>query len=136
MRYGPQTSSSPVSGGMSFQEAVQIEQEAHAQDLARQRHAEERKRRLGLPVKGEVLSRQEIEARMWAFMKQKPTDSDLEDDEEDDSDEDPAGWFEDEEDDGIKGQPIVEPDIGELQSIIRIDESRALGYSTFYEPRD
>lgn len=65
---GPQTSSSPVSGGMSFQEAVQIEQEAHAQDLARQRHAEERKRRLGLPVKGEVLSRQEIEARMWAFM--------------------------------------------------------------------
>lgn len=68
--------------------------------------------------------------------KQKPTDSDLEDDDEDDSDEDPAGWFEDEEDDGIKGQPIVEPDIGELQSIIRIDESRALGYSTFYEPRD
>lgn len=136
MRYGPQSSQSTVSNGLSFQEAIQIEQEAHAYDFARQQHADERKRRMGLPVKGEKLTREEIEARMWAFMNAKPSDSDLEDDDEDDEDEDPATWFSDDEDDGIKGQPIVEPDINDLQSIIRIDESRALGYSSFFEPRD
>jgi hypothetical protein len=149
------STSSTSSNGLSFQEAIRIEQEAHAQDFVRQQQSEERKRRLGLPIKGESLSRQATEARIWAFMyagscfliyvpfnlrprNYKPTDSDLEDedDEEDDEDEDPATWFEDEEDDGIKGQQIIEPDLEDLSSIIRIDESRALGYSTFYEPRE
>jgi len=134
MRYATESTSSS-NGGLSFQEAVRIEQEAHALDLARQQHAEERKRRLGLPIKGEVLSKEATEARIWAFMNYKPTDSDLEDDDDED-DDDPATWFEDDEDDGIKGQQIVEPDLEDLSNIIRIDESRALNYSTFYEPRD
>ena len=67
----------------------------------------------------------------------KPTYSDMEDDTDSDEDADPANWFHDEEDDGIKGQQIVEPDVEDYSSVIRIDESKAYtGYSTFYEPRD
>jgi hypothetical protein len=56
--------------------------------------------------------------------------------EDDDSDdEDPASWFEDDQDDGRKGQDIVEPDFEDLSDIIRVDASR-IHYSTFYEPRD
>jgi len=67
----------------------------------------------------------------------KPSSSDVEDDTDSDEDNDPANWFHDEEDDGIKGQPIVEPDVEDFSSVIRIDESKAYaGYSTFYEPRD
>ena len=66
----------------------------------------------------------------------KPTDSDLEDDDDDvdADDEDPASWFEDDQDDGRKGQDIVEPDAEVLADIIRIDHNN-LHYSTFYEPR-
>ena len=53
----------------------------------------------------------------------KPTDSDLEDD-DDESDEDPASWFDDDQDDGRKGQDIIEPDYEDYSNIIRIDESR------------
>lgn len=61
----------------------------------------------------------------------------MEDDTDSDEDNDPANWFHDEEDDGIKGQPIVEPDVEDFSSVIRIDQSKAYaGYSTFYEPRD
>jgi hypothetical protein len=61
----------------------------------------------------------------------------MEDDTDSDEDGDPANWFHDEEDDGIKGQQIVEPDVEDYTSIIRIDEGKAYaGYSTFYEPRD
>lgn len=66
----------------------------------------------------------------------KPTESDLEDDSDDDSDDDdPATWFEDDQDDGRKGQDIIEPDAEDLADIIRMDTSK-LHYSTFYEPRD
>lgn len=66
----------------------------------------------------------------------KPSESDMEDDDdEDDEDEDPASWFEDDQDDGRKGQDIIEPDAEDLADIIRVDESR-IRYSTFYEPRD
>lgn len=68
----------------------------------------------------------------------KPSDSDLEDmdmDEDDSDEEDPATWFEDDQDDGIKGQDIVPPDVEDLSNIIRVDENR-IRYSTFYEPRD
>jgi len=53
---------------MTFEEAARIEQEAHAQDQLRQEQAEERRRKQGLPPKGEKLSREEMEARLWAFM--------------------------------------------------------------------
>lgn len=62
----------------------------------------------------------------------KPTESDLEDDDDDD---DPANWFEDDQDDGRKGQDIIEPDEEDYSDIIRVDASR-IRYSTFYEPRD
>jgi hypothetical protein len=54
----------------------------------------------------------------------KPTESDLEDDDDEDSDDDPADWFDDDQDDGRKGQDIIEPDYDDLSTIIRIDESR------------
>ena len=66
----------------------------------------------------------------------KPTESDLENDsDQDEDDDDPATWFEDDQDDGRKGQDIVEPDSEDLSDIIRVDTSR-IHYNTFYEPRD
>ena len=65
---GPRLAGSNSSSGMSFEEAARIEQEAHAQDQLRHQQAEERRRKQGLPPKGEKLSRQEMEARMRAFM--------------------------------------------------------------------
>ncbi|PPQ65228.1 hypothetical protein CVT26_000205 [Gymnopilus dilepis] len=122
-------------GSMSMQEAIELERQAHIHDQERQNRIQEKKRRLGMPMEGEVLTRQEREARIWAFMNYKPTDSDLEDDDEDSDDDDPASWFEDDQDDGRKGQNIVEPDAEDLSDIIRVDENR-IRYSTFYEPRD
>ncbi|KAH9938546.1 uncharacterized protein B0H18DRAFT_18869 [Fomitopsis serialis] len=112
------------SSGLSFQEAIQIEQEAHMADLKRQEELAEKRRRQGYIDDGEQLTRAEREARMWAFMNHKPTDSDLEDDDYDEDDDDPATWFVDDQDDGRKGQDIVEPDVDDYSSIIRIDESR------------
>ena len=75
--------------------------------------------------------------RTFPSRNQKSTYSDMEDDTDSDEDVDPANWFHDEEDDGIKGQQIIEPDVEDYTSIIRIDESKAYaGYSTFFEPRD
>ena len=58
----------------------------------------------------------------------KPTDSDLEDDDDEEDEEDEESrpsWFdEDDQDDGIKGQDIIEPDYEDLSSIIRVDEAR------------
>jgi len=121
-------------GSLSIQEAMDLERQAYLRDEERQQRIVEKRRRLGIPTKGEILSREEKEARIWAFMNYKPTESDMEDD-DDDSDEDPANWFEDDQDDGRKGQDIVEPDIEDYSDIIRIDESK-LHYSTFYEPRN
>jgi len=120
-------------GSLSFREAIELEQRAHIQDQERQRRLEEKRKRT-MPLQGEILSKQEREARIWAFMNHKPTDSDLEDDS--DEDDDPSTWFEDDQDDGIKGQHIIQPDsVDELSNIIRIDSSK-LHYSTFYEPHD
>ncbi|THH13274.1 hypothetical protein EW146_g6926 [Bondarzewia mesenterica] len=121
-----------VASGFSLQEAIQLEQQAHALDRERKQRILERKRRMGLPIDGEILTRQEREARIWAFMSYKPTESDLEDDDDDD---DPANWFEDDQDDGRKGQDIVEPDPEDLMEIIRVDPKK-IHYSTFYEPHD
>ena len=68
----------------------------------------------------------------------KPSESDMEDDDDDEEDDDeqeegrPAWWDEDDQEDGIKGQDIVEPDYEDLSSIIRIDEARI----PFSIPRD
>lgn len=57
--------------------------------------------------------------------------------ESDSDDDDPANWFHDDEDDGIKGQLIVQPDNEDYSAVIRIDETKAyVGYSSFFEPRD
>ena len=71
------------------------------------------------------------------FRNYKPSESDLEDDDDDDDseDEDPSTWFDDDQDDGRKGQDIVEPDADDISEIIRVDTSR-INYNTFYEPRD
>ncbi|KAF5370029.1 hypothetical protein D9758_001169 [Tetrapyrgos nigripes] len=123
-------------GSLNLQEAIEIEQRAHAQDLAKRQRIEEKRRQYGYPTPGEVMSRAEREARIWAFMNYKPTESDLEDD-SDEGDEDPANWFEDDQDDGRKGQDIVEPDSDEdLSNVIRVVDPGKMHYSTFYEPRD
>ncbi|GLB33680.1 hypothetical protein LshimejAT787_0105640 [Lyophyllum shimeji] len=125
-----------VPGTLSLQDAMNLEQQAHMREKERIERIAEKKRRLGMPIKGEVLTRQEREARIWAFMNHKPTESDLEDDDDEDSDDDdPASWFEDDQDDGRKGQNIIEPDVEDLSDIIRIDPSR-IPNSTFYQPRD
>ena len=51
-----------------MQEAMELERQAFLQDRERQNRMEEKKKRLGKPIKGEVLTRQEREARIWAFM--------------------------------------------------------------------
>ncbi|KAF9469008.1 hypothetical protein BDZ94DRAFT_1152700 [Collybia nuda] len=127
-----------TTGTLSLQEAIDLERQAYIQGKEREERIADKKRRLGMPVKGEILTRKEREARIWAFMNHKPSESDMEDDDDDDDDdedEDPASWFEDDQDDGRKGQDIIEPDAEDLADIIRVDESR-IRYSTFYEPRD
>ena len=57
------------------------------------------------------------------------------DDEEDSDDDDPASWFVDDQEGGIKGQDIIEPDEEDLQDVIRVDHDKTK-YSTFYEPKE
>lgn len=60
----------------------------------------------------------------------------MEDDsDEDEDDDDPSSWFEDDQDDGRKGQDIIEPDEEDYYDIIRVDAAK-VRYSTFFEPRD
>ena len=135
-----------------MQEAMELERQAFLQDRERQNRIEEKKKRLGKPIKGEFLTRQEREACIWAFMyffflcimstyclrqprNHKPTESDLEDDSDDEEDDDPATWFEDDQDDGRKGQDIIEPDVEDFSDILRIDKSR-IHYNTFDQPGD
>jgi hypothetical protein len=47
---------------------MELERQAYLQEKERQERALEKKRRLGIPIKGEVLTRAEKEARIWAFM--------------------------------------------------------------------
>ncbi|KAI9513190.1 hypothetical protein F5148DRAFT_1156780 [Russula earlei] len=111
--------------GLSFEEAVELEQQAYAADLERKQRLLERRQKQGfVTVKGRTLTREEQEARIWAFMNYEPSESDLEDD-DDSEDEDPSTWVKD----------IVEPDAEDLSDIIRVDTSR-IYYNTFDEPRD
>ncbi|EMD40638.1 hypothetical protein CERSUDRAFT_103017 [Gelatoporia subvermispora B] len=122
-RYAQNANSRPGAPSMSLEEAVRLEQEAHVRDLQRQREQEERRARMGMPVPGEKYTREETEARLWAFMNYKGSESDYDEDEDED-DEDPATWFEDDQDDGRKGQNLVEPDYDDYSHIIRIDDSK------------
>jgi len=141
---------------LSLEEAVELEQQAHAADLERKQRLLERREKQGLVTKnGGALTREEQEARIWAFMcdhplpissqqnlilmslspfrNYKPSDSDLEEGDDDNSeDEDPSTWFYDDQDDGRKGQDIIEPDVEDMSEIIRVDTSR-IYYNTFSE---
>jgi hypothetical protein len=55
--------------GLSLEEAVELEQQAHVADLERKRRLMERREKQGLvTVEGGALTREEQEARIWAFM--------------------------------------------------------------------
>jgi len=118
---------------MAMDEAMELERAAFLRD--KQRAEEKTQRQVAATATNPALTREERKARIWAFMTYKPSESDMEDDDDDSDDEDPANWFEDDQDDGRKGQDIVEPDDEDYSDIIRVDASR-VQYSTFYEPRD
>ncbi|KAF8258838.1 hypothetical protein EI94DRAFT_1774080 [Lactarius quietus] len=112
-----------------FRKLLSFEQRAHAADLERKQRLLEKRQKAG-PRNGQ----EEQEARIWAFMNYKPSESDLEDDDGVDTDEDdPSTWFDDDQDDGRKDQDIIEPDVEDLSDIIRVDTSRVY-YNTCYEP--
>jgi hypothetical protein len=121
--------------GLSFEQAAELEKRAHAADLERKQRILEKRQKQGLvTVEDRVLTREEQEARIWAFMNYKPSESDLEDDDGDGSDdEDPSTWFHDDQDDGRKDQDIIEPDVEDISDIIRVDTGRVY-YNTCYEP--
>lgn len=59
---------------LSFEEAVELEQQAHAADLERKRRLLERREKQGLvKVNGGAFTREEQEARIYAFMCDDPT---------------------------------------------------------------
>ncbi|KAJ3758498.1 hypothetical protein EV361DRAFT_810444 [Lentinula raphanica] len=153
-KFGSSASPSQVGVRMlGMEEALEIERKAHVHDLQRRQRMEEKKAQgLGYPTNGPggVMSKEERERRIWAFMNYKPTDSDLEDDSDYDPDDpnnednDPSTWFEDDQDDGRKGQNIVEPDelvlderdMEGLRDVIRVIEPGQGRYGVFYEPRE
>jgi hypothetical protein len=60
---------------LSFEEATELEQQAHVADLERKQRLLERRQKQGLvSVKGLMLTREEQEERIWAFMCGDPTD--------------------------------------------------------------
>jgi hypothetical protein len=55
--------------GLSFEEAAELEQRAHAADLERKQRLLEKRQKQGLgEVSNHALTREEQEARLWAFM--------------------------------------------------------------------
>jgi hypothetical protein len=55
--------------GLSLEEAVELEQRAHAADLERKQRLLEKRQKQGLMiVNGRTLTREEQDARIWAFM--------------------------------------------------------------------
>lgn len=55
--------------GLSFEEAAELEQRAHAADLERKQRLLEKRQKQGLGmVSNRVLTREEQEERIWAFM--------------------------------------------------------------------
>ncbi|KAH9850712.1 hypothetical protein C2E23DRAFT_734368 [Lenzites betulinus] len=130
--------SHPAAAAMSSQEADQILHDTFLREQEHKKKVIDRRVRRGEVLEGEHLTRAEMDARMWAFLSYKPSDSDMEEDDEDEEEDKeqeegrPAWWDEDDQEDGVKGQDIIEPDYDELSSIIRIDEARI----PFSIPRD
>ncbi|KLO19843.1 hypothetical protein SCHPADRAFT_992454 [Schizopora paradoxa] len=120
---------------INFQEAMEIEARAHALERERVERAREKREMRQMPMRRDASSRAEFEARMWAFMNYKPSNSDNEDDsdfDDDDDPEDPANWFVDDQDDGRKGQNIIYPDAEDFADVIRVDDSRLPeGFASF-----
>ena len=55
--------------GLSLEEAVELEQRAHAADLERKQRLLEKRQKQGLvTANGRTLTREEQDARIWAFM--------------------------------------------------------------------
>jgi hypothetical protein len=55
--------------GLSLEEAIELEQQAHAADRKRKQRLLEKRQKQGLvTVNGRTLTREEQEARIWAFM--------------------------------------------------------------------
>ncbi|KAI0832550.1 hypothetical protein BC628DRAFT_328162 [Trametes gibbosa] len=119
-----------AAAAMSSQEADQILHDTFVREQEHKKKVMDRRLRRGEVLEGEHLTRAEMDARMWAFLSYKPSDSDMEDDDEDEEEDKeqeegrPAWWDEDDQEDGVKGQDIVEPDYDDLSRIIRIDEAR------------
>jgi hypothetical protein len=156
LAFDPQAADAPINfkGSLSAEEADALEQRGHALDAERRLRNTEKMKKQGLPINGEVLTPAEQEARIWAFMlvtsfgrmfpdvnkyfrTYKPTESDLEDDDDesiDPDDDNPANWFEDDQDDGRKCQDIIDPDVEDMSDIIRVDYSR-IPQDTFNQPR-
>lgn len=146
---------------LDLDEAIALEDQHNAFEQERRAHAEARREKMVMPSRhdaaGRFKTREEYEAAVWRFMNYKPTDSDMEGDDDEDYEDpedegipcifywvnvtelichsDPATYFDDEEDDGIKGQNIVYPDAEDLTDVIRVDVNK-IKYSTFYEPRN
>lgn len=112
-------------GLVSMEESIELERRAFLAEKERMAIRAARKERMAMPTPvtetGKRLTPKEYEAKVWAFMSYKPTDSDLEGEQEDAEDNDPASWLVDDQDDGIKGQDIVYPDAEEWADLIRVD---------------
>ena len=55
--------------GLSYEEAAELEQRAHAADLERKQRLLEKRQKQGLvTLSNRTLTREEQEARIWAFM--------------------------------------------------------------------
>jgi len=122
--YSGNTKQRGATRALGLDEAMALEQKATLAARERKRQEEEQRQQRGLPRAGEFLTREEREARIWAYMNAKPSESDEEDEDwnEDGEDEtDPSRWFDYDEDDGKQGQPLVDPD--EIADIIRVDDS-------------
>jgi len=53
---------------LGLDEAMLLEQQATLAARERKKQEEERRQRKGLPIKGEILTQQQREAKIWAFM--------------------------------------------------------------------
>jgi hypothetical protein len=87
-------------GIMDLDEAIALEEQHNAFQREHRALKEARRERLTMPTRnvndgsGRILSREEYESKVRAFMSYKPTDSDLEGEDEDDEDPDDEGTAE------------------------------------------
>ncbi|KAH8830772.1 hypothetical protein DL96DRAFT_1786343 [Flagelloscypha sp. PMI_526] len=114
---------------MDLNAAMEIERRAVQADRERKARLEEKRRERGMPIPGEQLTRKELwrisgtTALAHRMRRTTPTG--------DPDEEDPATYFTDDQDDGVKGQTIIPPDEDlDFSDIIRIDPSHAYGWKS------